>query len=89
MPPIRRCNSRNWNASSPRTATGHQADGMRPENNEDETREALQQRLIALEQKRRDISAQIAAYDVQLQTQEKYREQEELCMQDLDRLLNR
>lgn len=68
--------------------TAHQADGMRPENNEEETRENLQQRLISLEQKRRDISAQIAAYDVQLQAQEKYREQEELSMQDLNRLLN-
>ena len=63
--------------------TAHQADGMRPNEQEEETREALMKRKLQLEHQRREIMSQIAAYDVRLASHEKAQEQTRLCTQDL------
>lgn len=63
--------------------TAHQADGMRPNEQEEETREALMKRKLQLEHQRREIMSQIAAYDVRLASHEKSMEQIKLCTQDL------
>ncbi len=63
--------------------TAHQADGMRPNENKEETREILKKRQLQLELKRREILSQIAAYDVRLSAHEKSEEQIKACTQEI------
>lgn len=63
--------------------TAHQADGMRPNGNEEETRETLKKRQLQLELKRREILSQIASYDVRLSAHEKSEEQIKACTQEI------
>ncbi|MCM1108555.1 MAG: hypothetical protein NC388_05805 [Clostridium sp.] len=66
--------------------TAHQADGMRPAENEEDTREAMKNRQLQLEQKRREILSQIAAYDVRLAAHERSLEQINVCSEEIQDL---